>query len=116
MASAARVTLGCEIDVLEIENAPYYQISYNQIGMAIGKINNLEKLTNIIEKYKDEYDSFILYTLLDGDTEELLNNYYDEKQNLDNPWGSAEAMLTHTISNLYNIPCAHAQVLEKLFL
>jgi hypothetical protein len=116
MASAARVTLGCEIDVLEIENTPYYQIFYNNIGMATGKINNLEKLTNIIEKYKDEYDSFILYTLLDGDTEELLNNYYNEKQNLANPWGSVEAMLTHTISNLYNIPCAHAPVLEKLFL
>jgi hypothetical protein len=115
MASAARVTLGCEIDTLEVGDAPYYQIFYNELGMATGKIENLEKLTNIIEKHKNEYDSFILYTLLDGDTQELLNEYYSEK-NMANPWGSTEAILTHTISNLYDIPCAHAPVLEKMFL
>lgn len=116
MASAARVTLGVEIDTLELKDAPYYQIFYNEKGMAVGKINNLEKLSNVIEDHKDNYDAFILYTLLDGDTQELLDNYYDEKQNLSNPWGGIEAMLTHTISNLYDVPCAHAPVLEKLFL
>jgi len=115
MASAARVTLGCEIDVIELYNTPYYEIFYNDLGMATGKIENLEKLTNIIEKYKDDYDSFILYTLLNGDTQELLDDYYSEK-NMANPWGSAESLLTHTISNLYDIPCAHAPVLEKMFL
>lgn len=116
MASAARVTLGCEIDVIELSDTPYYEIFYNDLGMAVGKINKLEKLTNIIEQHKDNYDSFILYTLLDGDTQELLDNYYSNDKNLANPWGAAESMLTHTISNIFNIPCAHAPVLEKLFL
>lgn len=116
MASAARVTLGCEIDTIELSDHPYYEIFYNEKGMAVGKINKLEKLTNIIEKHKNKYDSFILYTLVDGDTQELLDNYYDENQNLSNPWGGLESMLTHTISNLYDVPCAHAPVLEKLFL
>lgn len=116
MASAARVTLGCEIDVIELSDTPYYEIFYNELGMATGKINKLEKLTNIIEQHKDNYDSFILYTLLDGDTQELLDNYYSNDKNLANPWGSAEALLTHTISNLYDVPCAHAPVLEKMFL
>lgn len=116
MASAARVTLGVDIDAIELVDHPYYEIFYNEAGMAVGKINKLEKLTNIIEKYKDEYDSMILYTLVDGDTQELLDNYYDKDKNLSNPWGGLEAMLTHTISNIFDIPCAHAPVLEKMFL
>ena len=116
MASAARVTLGADIDAIELTDHPYYEIFYDSKGMAVGKINKFEKLTNIIEKYKDEYDSMILYTLVDGDTQELLDNYYDPNQNLSNPWGGIEAMLTHTVSNIFDIPCAHAPVLEKLFL
>lgn len=116
MASAARVTLGVDIDVLEIKDAPYYQIFYNELGMAVGKINNLEKLTDIIEKHKDQYDSIILHSLVDGDTQELLDDYYDNDKNLANPWGTIEAMLTHTVSNIFDVPCAHAPVLEKLFL
>ena len=30
-----------------------------------------------------------------------------------NPWGGVEAMLTHTISSLYNLPSAHAPMLES---
>lgn len=116
MASAARVTLGADIDTIELTDHPYYEIFYDSKGMAVGKVNKFEKLTNIIEKYKDDYDSMILYTLVDGDTQELLDNYYDPNQNLSNPWGGIEAMLTHTVSNIFDIPCAHAPVLEKLFL
>ena len=30
-----------------------------------------------------------------------------------NPWGGVESMLTHTISSLYNLPSAHAPMLES---
>ena len=30
-----------------------------------------------------------------------------------NPWGGVESMLTHTISSLYNVPSAHAPMLES---
>ena len=30
-----------------------------------------------------------------------------------NPWGGVESMLTHTISSIYNVPSAHAPMLES---
>jgi len=107
-ASAARVTLGCDIDVLEIKDPPYYSMGFNDKGMAIGKIENMEKIINVIDKYKDEYDSIALHTILDGDTQELYDNYFGSDKEQVNPWGGAESILTHTISNLLNVSIAHS--------
>ena len=106
-AGAARVTLGCDVDVLEITDPPHYKFYYNEKGMAIGQIHDLEKLVDIIQKYKGEYDSFALHTMMEGDSEELFAEYFGDKL-LVNPWGGIESIITHTISNLLDVPCAHA--------
>jgi hypothetical protein len=107
-ASAARVTLGCDIDVLEIKDPPYYSFFFNENGLAVGKVENMEKLIDIIEKYKDDYDSIALHTILDGDSNELYDDYF-VKDTLDvNIWGGIEAEITHTVSNLLDVVVAHS--------
>jgi hypothetical protein len=106
-ASAARVVLGADIDVVQIEKPPKYYFYYNENNMAIGKVNNLENLIEIVEKYKNDYDSIVLHTLMEGDSDELFDNYFNDNLNV-NPWGGIESMLTHSISNLSNVSIAHA--------
>ena len=33
-----------------------------------------------------------------------------------NPWGGVEAMLTHAISSVFNVPSAHAPMFESPFI
>jgi hypothetical protein len=106
-ASAARVVLGADIDVVQIEKPPKYYFYYNENNMAVGKVNNLENLIEIVEKYKNDYDSIVLHTLMEGDSDELFDNYFNDNLNV-NPWGGIESMLTHSISNLSNVSIAHA--------
>jgi hypothetical protein len=106
-ASAARVTLGADIDVLQLTDVPEYNAFFNENGIACGKVTNIEKLLSIINKYKWEYDSFCLQTLMSGMEKNVMEEYF--KNNIEvNPWGGIEAMITHTVSNILGVPVAHA--------
>ena len=108
-ASSARVTIGCEIDCLRIEDAPNYKTGYTGNGLAVGNIANFEKLTSILSKYKDDYDSFVLHTKMEGE-EDVLTGYFNGNIVV-NPWGGAESIITHSLSNLLNINVAHSPML-----
>lgn len=105
-ASAGRVTLGADIDVLELNDAPIYESFYNENGIACGKVEGLEKLLKIINDNKDKYDSFALHTKIQGGNE-LMDSYFKDEL-IVNPWGGIEAMITHSLSNILNVSVAHS--------
>jgi hypothetical protein len=109
-ASSARVTLGCDIDLLKIEIAPDYRSYYNDNGIAVGEIKHFERLLDVMNKYKDEYDSFVLHTKIDGDKETTINYFNSDKLSV-NPWGGLESLATHSISNILDISVAHSPML-----
>ena len=109
-ASAARVTLGCDVDVIEVNDPPKYSFYFNENRMAVGKTTNFEKLLNVVEKYKGQYDSFVLHTITDGDNS-IFGDYFNDKFDI-NPWGGIEAMITHTLSNLLDVSVAHAPLFD----
>ena len=39
--------------------------------------------------------------------------YFDAAGEMVNPWGGVEAMLTHTLSSMYDIPTAHSPMFES---
>ena len=41
------------------------------------------------------------------------SDYFWSDGDMVNPWGGVESMLTHTISSLYDLPSAHAPMLES---
>ncbi len=41
-------------------------------------------------------------------------DYFEHDKIGVNPWGGYEAMLTHSIAELLNVPCAHAPMMSKL--
>lgn len=101
-ASAARMALGMDIDVLEMD-CGYARIGTSESGRAIGNVSGLEKL---LEIGKLDYDAFALSTLADYDDETLVD-YFTDKLHV-NPWGGIEAILTHALSLYINKPIAHS--------
>jgi len=109
--SSARVTLGIECDVLEMKDIIESTSLYSGSERATGKVKYLERLFDIIKKYKNKYNAFALSTLIEVD-EELQKNYY-HNDDIVNPWGGIEAMITHSIAEAFDVPCAHAPMITS---
>lgn len=114
--SAARTTgIDCDIYVLEkgILNIESHYVDKRPSG----RIENIIPLLEIVDKYKHDYDAFAITTNVKLE-ENMHNNYfnsnyYSSSELYANPWGNIEAMLTHTVSHLFNVPSAHAPVDEN---
>lgn len=111
--SAARVTMGldCPLVVIMDKSKIMMQALYSNSGRAVGQIQQLEDLCEVLEKYRSQYDAVAFSTLIDVPLD-LTTNYFQQGLNtvnpIVNPWGGVEAMLTHTVSLLFDIPSAHS--------
>lgn len=110
--SSARVTLGLDCDVLEMGNSIESKSIYSNSGRAIGEINYLERLFGVVKKYVNDYDAIGLSTFIKVPSH-YHKQYFDKDDNMINPWGGIEAMLTHSISEMFNVPCAHSPMMTS---
>lgn len=108
--SAARACLGIDAEVIRLKNKFKMKSKYTKSGRAVGIIENLNELYNIISSEKDQYDALALSSVIDVEPD-LYEKYYSE--DIVNPWGGVEAILTHTISSLFNIPSAHSPMIKS---
>lgn len=109
--SSARITLGMDCDVYEMENLIKSTSRYSKSGRAIGEVEGLEKLFGVIEKLKNNYDAIALSTFIKVPDD--FHKKYFSTDDMINPWGGIEAMLTHSISEIFNIPCAHSPMMTS---
>ncbi|OFX30690.1 MAG: high light inducible protein [Bacteroidetes bacterium GWA2_32_17] len=109
--SSARISLGIDCDVYEMDNIINSESMYSKSGRAIGKIEKLEYLFEIIDKYYEKYDAIGLSTFIN--VPEYYHKNYFSNDDLINPWGGIEAMLTHSVAEKYNIPCAHSPMMAS---
>lgn len=107
--SSARITLGINCEVLRLDNTIKSISKYSSSGRAVGKIEYLERLFNIIMQYNGNYDAIGLSTFID--VPDHFHREYFENKDMINPWGGIEAMITHSISMAFNIPCAHSPMM-----
>jgi len=112
IASSARVVLGIDCDVCTMEDIVDATSLYSKSGRCVGKIEQMEKLMGVIEKYINEYDAIALSTFVKV-PEDLHKKYFIEDSDTVNPWGGIEAMITHSVSAIYDIPCAHAPMMTS---
>lgn len=111
--SAARTTLGIDCPlVVEMEKPIKMLAEYSGSGRANGRIEGIERLVNVLDKYKSEYDSVALTSIIDVEENHLIE-YFNSTGDIVNPWGGVEALLTHTLSTLFNVPSAHAPMMES---
>jgi hypothetical protein len=109
--SAARAAFGldCPI-VVKMSDKILMQSLYSSSGRAVGKIDYFERLCEILRENRSQYDAVGLSSVIKVPLN-FHRDYYLE--DIVNPWGGVEAMLTHAISLMFNIPSAHSPMLES---
>lgn len=111
--SAARASYGMNCNrVVLLRKALTLKTHYTAAGIAAGEVHGLESVCRILEQYRGEYDAVAISSVIDVPPEFHLQ-YFQSEGLMVNPWGGVEAMLTHAISSLYNIPSAHAPMIES---
>lgn len=110
--SSARISLGIDCDVYEMDHIVKSVSSYSNSGRAVGTVEHLERLFEIISKFKNEYDAIGLSTFIEV-PKEYHTNYFKDDVDMVNPWGGIESMLTHSIAEEFKIPCAHSPMMAS---
>ena len=109
--SSARITLGMDCDVYEMDNLIKSTSQYSKSGRAVGEVDGLENLFTVIEKFKEGYDAIGLSTFIKVPDD--FHKKYFLTDSMVNAWGGIEAMLTHSVSEIFNIPCAHSPMMTS---
>ena len=81
-------------------------------GRAAGRVENMAGLCQLLDQREGEFDAVAISSVIDV-PEDYHQGYFDAKGKMVNPWGGVEAMLTHSLSSMYNIPSAHSPMFES---
>lgn len=110
--SAARASFGLNCTkVIKMEQPVRLNTRYTESGRTVSQIDNFEALYDVLEKERKHFDAVAIASVIDV-PEDYHQDYFVAGGELANPWGQAEALLTHTISTLFNVPSAHSPMLE----
>ena len=111
--NAARTSYGMpEPTIVRMQNGPVMRSKYAPSGRATGQITKLEPLLDVLDHLAGQYDAVALTSQIDVPPE-YHAQYFELRGEMVNPWGGIEAMLTHTISAIYNVPSAHSPMFES---
>jgi Protein of unknown function (DUF3326) len=113
-AEGARATLGMDIsEVLVLDKELFMQTGVSDSGRVTGRIERLGHLLDLLAEKRDSYDAVALATRITPhiDTVELHRSYFGAGG--PNPWGGVEAILTHLLSTVLDVPCAHAPTMSS---
>ncbi len=109
--SSARISLGISCDVINMSNKIKSVSLYSGSGRAVGRVDHFENLFGIIQKHINNYDAVGMSTFIN--VPDQYHKKYFTEDNMINPWGGIEAMLTHCISLGYNVPSAHSPMMSS---
>ena len=111
--SAARASYGLNCPKVVQLDPPLRMTSrYASSGRAAGEIEGLERICAVLDGYRGEFDAVAISSVIDV-PREFHMEYAQSAGEMINPWGGVEAMLTHAISSLYDVPSAHSPMFEN---
>lgn len=115
MVSAARAAAGIDCpEVVVLPRRFSMQSVYARSGRGVGRLGGLEGIDEVLRDRRDTYDAVAVASLIEVPPEfhrTYFSNGIDDT--MVNPWGGVEAMLTHTLSLLHEVPCAHAPMMSS---
>ena len=111
--NAARSSYGLRCaGVVKLAPPIILRARYTSSGSAAGRVESIDGLLTVLDDHRAEFDAVAISSVIDVPHEYHMEYFLSEGKMV-NPWGGVEAMLTHAISGLYNIPSAHAPMLEN---
>ena len=110
--SAARASFGLNCPkVVKLKQPVKLSARYTDSGRTVSWVDNFETLYDVLKKEQNHFDAVAIASVIDV-PESYHQDYFVAGGELANPWGQAEALLTHTVSTLFNVPSAHSPMLE----
>ena len=111
--NAARATYGLNcVGIERIEPALRLVGGYTQIGRASGSVEGFEGLIELLIDQKDAYDAVAVASVVEV-PQHYHFDYFTSGGEMVNPWGGVEALLTHAVSSIMEVPTAHAPMMES---
>lgn len=112
--SAARATYGLDVTkVVKLEPPLHMAAKFAGSGRAAGEVEGLERLCAVLDEHQGEFDALAIASVINTDDQYHEDYFLKNDGSMINPWGGVEAMLTHALSLLYEIPAAHSPMLES---
>lgn len=111
--NAARATYGLDCDtVIRLADGVRLRVDYSPSGRAVGEVSNLESLIEQLVEHRSNYDAVAISSVITVPPG-YHQQYFESAGTMVNPWGGVEAMLTHAISSVLEVPSAHAPMFES---
>ena len=111
--NAARTALGLDCpNIVQLDPSIRLIAEYSASGSAVGRVEALEGLFEVLDEYRPQYDAVAISSVISVPPNFHMD-YFRGEGTMINPWGGVEAMLTHAVSTLYNVPSAHSPMLEN---
>ncbi len=112
--SAARAAMGLDCPGVVLMNDRFSMKSlYSRSGRAVGRIDHFDRLCELLSEYRGEYDAVAVSSVIDAPMR-IRRDYFHSNGDILNPWGGAEAMLTHGVSLLFDVPSAHSPMMPSM--
>jgi hypothetical protein len=113
-ASAARAALGIDCTLVTVmQDRALMRAFYSSSGRAVGRIDHFERLCEVLDEHAGQYDAVALSTLINLPEHYHTDYFQRDKDDMVNPWGGVEAMLTHALSLLHDVPTAHSPMMSS---
>ena len=111
--SAARATYGLDcVEVVAVDPPVKLFGRYSSSGCAAGRAEGAERIVSVLDSRRGRFDAVSLSTVVDVPFS-YHQDYFDAAGTMVNPWGGIEAMFTHALSSIYDVPTAHAPMFES---
>ena len=111
--SGARAAYGllCP-EVVRLDPPIRLRARFSPSGRSAGRAEGLKGLCSLLVGREGQYDAVAISSVIDVPGE-YHQGYFDAAGEMVNPWGGVEAMLTHALSTIYNVPTAHSPMFES---
>lgn len=110
--NAARAVYGLDCPLIVKLDPPLeMSLIHTESGRASGVLKDVGSLLAALENYQQDFDAIAITTGIQS-VPGLIEEYYRDGGRMMNPWGGSEALLTHAISLMSNLPSAHSPMCE----
>ena len=111
--NAARGSAGVEIAEVVVTDPSVRLIAeHTDTGRAAGRVENLELVCDALEGRAGSFDAVAFSSVVEVPRSFHLD-YFRSRGAMVNPWGGVEAMFTHAVTAMYELPSAHSPMFES---